>query len=43
MKPSSSSQRAMLSSPVERDFDESVRAIKQIESRRGPKGKGSAG
>lgn len=35
-------QRAMLPSPVEQDFDESVRAIKQIESRRGPKEKGSA-
>jgi len=33
----------MLSSPVERDFDDSVRAVKQIESRRAPHGKGSAG
>jgi hypothetical protein len=33
--------RASLPSPAEQDFDESVRAVKQIESRRGPQGKRS--
>ncbi len=36
-----SALRATLPSPVERDFDESVRVVKQIESRRGPQGKRS--
>ena len=36
-------ERAMLPSSVEQDFDESMRAVRQIESRRGPKGKGSPG
>ena len=36
-----SSHRATLPSPVEQDFDESVQAVKQIESRRAPRGKGS--
>ena len=36
-----SAHRAMLPSPVERDFDESVRVVKQIESRRVPQGKRS--
>ncbi len=36
-----SDHRATLPSPVERHFDESVRTIKQIESRRGPQGKRS--
>ncbi len=36
-----SALRATLPSPVERDFDESVRVVKQIESRRVPQGKRS--
>ncbi len=36
-----STHRATLPSPVEQDFDESVRTIEQIESRRGPQGKRS--
>ena len=36
-----SAHRATLPSPVEQDFDESVQAVKQIESRRAPRGKGS--
>ena len=36
-----SAHRATLPSTVEQDFDESVQAVKQIESRRGPRGKRS--
>jgi hypothetical protein len=36
-----SKHRATLPSPVEQDFDESVRVVKQIERRRGPQGKRS--
>lgn len=36
-----SAHRASLPSPVERDFDESVQAVKQIENRRAPQGKRS--